>query len=175
MQLNFRPIKLEGDKLKAFQMTSDDLASRGFRFVYLEVLRPWGFFFYIDPEQTDKFIEEFYKGVPLAGIDESLPLQPKILGIVPAKKLSWQYHRRRSEIWRCVAGSYKVVISDNDQETEPKLIKLGEVVTIGQGQRHRIMGTDKWSIFAEIWQHTDPKNPSNEEDIIRLHDDFGRA
>jgi len=29
-------------------------------------------------------------------------------------------------------------------------------------------------LVAEIWQHTDPKHPSNEEDIVRLQDDFGR-
>jgi hypothetical protein len=27
---------------------------------------------------------------------------------------------------------------------------------------------------AEIWQHTDVNHPSDEEDIIRVQDDFGR-
>jgi mannose-6-phosphate isomerase len=27
---------------------------------------------------------------------------------------------------------------------------------------------------AEIWQHTDATYPSNEDDIIRVQDDFGR-
>jgi len=27
---------------------------------------------------------------------------------------------------------------------------------------------------AEIWQHTDKNNPSDEDDIIRVQDDFGR-
>ena len=30
------------------------------------------------------------------------------------------------------------------------------------------------SIVAEIWQHTDKNNPSDEEDIIRVQDNFGR-
>jgi hypothetical protein len=28
-------------------------------------------------------------------------------------------------------------------------------------------------IVAEIWQHTDLNQPSDEEDIVRLQDDFG--
>jgi hypothetical protein len=29
-------------------------------------------------------------------------------------------------------------------------------------------------MLAEIWQHTDDANPSNEDDIVRVQDDFGR-
>jgi mannose-6-phosphate isomerase len=29
-------------------------------------------------------------------------------------------------------------------------------------------------LIAEIWQHTDSENPSDEDDIIRVSDDFGR-
>jgi hypothetical protein len=29
-------------------------------------------------------------------------------------------------------------------------------------------------MVAEIWQHTDPNHPSDEDDIVRLQDDFGR-
>ncbi len=36
------------------------------------------------------------------------------------------------------------------------------------------MGLDTFGIVAEIWQHTDPTNPSEEDDIVRLQDDFGR-
>jgi hypothetical protein len=33
---------------------------------------------------------------------------------------------------------------------------------------------DKQAIIAEIWQHTDAAQPSDEEDIVRVQDDFGR-
>ena len=36
-----------------------------------------------------------------------------------------------------------------------------------------LIGLDNYSIVAEIWQHTDKNNPSDEEDIIRVQDDFG--
>ena len=32
-----------------------------------------------------------------------------------------------------------------------------------------------FAVVAEIWQHTDPEHPSDEDDIIRLQDDFGRS
>jgi len=29
-------------------------------------------------------------------------------------------------------------------------------------------------MIAEIWQHTDAAQPSDEDDIVRVQDDFGR-
>ncbi|NBC66802.1 MAG: hypothetical protein GVY07_14240 [Bacteroidetes bacterium] len=47
-------------------------------------------------------------------------------------------------------------------------------MTIEKGQRHRLIGLQNWGVVAEIWQHTDSSDPSDEEDIVRLDDDFGR-
>jgi mannose-6-phosphate isomerase len=43
-----------------------------------------------------------------------------------------------------------------------------------QGERHRLVGLEDWGVIAEIWQHTDASNPSDESDIVRVQDDFGR-
>jgi hypothetical protein len=43
-----------------------------------------------------------------------------------------------------------------------------------QGERHRLIGLDGWGIVAEIWQHTNAQQPSDEDDIVRVQDDFGR-
>jgi hypothetical protein len=51
---------------------------------------------------------------------------------------------------------------------------LKEIVRLNQGQRHRLVGLNSWGMIAEIWQHTDINNPSDEEDIVRVQDDFGR-
>jgi hypothetical protein len=40
--------------------------------------------------------------------------------------------------------------------------------------RHRLVGLDNWGVVTEIWQHTDVEHPSDESDIVRLQDDFGR-
>jgi len=54
------------------------------------------------------------------------------------------------------------------------LLEPGDSVELKQGERHRLIGLDQWGIVAEIWRHTDIENPSDEDDIVRLQDDFGR-
>lgn len=162
------------NKNEAFQKTADFLTGRGYEIVKLDLLRPWGFFFYIDSEQTKKFIQDFYGEAELIGIDTNLPLQPKILGIEPGKRLSWQYHHRRAEIWQCIVGPYGLITSETDEQPEPVTVSQGEIKSMACGVRHRGVGLDGWGIVAEIWQHTDPNNPSDEDDIIRLSDDFNR-
>jgi mannose-6-phosphate isomerase-like protein (cupin superfamily) len=103
-------------------------------------------------------------------------LSPKILVVAPGKRLSWQYHHHRSEIWKLIAGQAGVVISESDEEKELKAIAMGAIVKLKVGERHRLVGLPGgWGAVAEIWQHTDPLNPSNEDDIVRLQDDFNRT
>jgi len=70
-----------------------------------------------------------------------------------------------------VAG---IVISDTDEQTETENLEIGQVINLKCGERHRLVGTDGFGIVAEIWQHTDKNNPSDEDDIVRVQDDFGR-
>ena len=141
----------------------------------MDLGRPWGFYFYFDPDQTTKFTNEFFKGIDLEGIDASLPLQPKVLVFEPNKRVSWQYHNRRSEIWRCITEECQTSTSQSDEEGNPEIIKYGDVVNFTQGTRHRGGATKSgWGAVAEIWQHADPSHPSDEADIVRLQDDFGR-
>jgi hypothetical protein len=51
--------------------------------------------------------------------------------------------------------------------------RSGAQIKLNQGVRHRLVGLDDYGVVAEIWQHTDAV-PSDEEDIIRVQDDFGR-
>ena len=102
-------------------------------------------------------------------------LSPKILVVAPQKRLSWQYHHRRAEIWKLIGGSAGVVISDTDEENEAQHLQIGDIVQLKQGERHRLIGLEGWGIVAEIWRHTDANNPSDEDDIVRLQDDFGRG
>jgi mannose-6-phosphate isomerase len=162
------------DKLKVFQQATDILLSKHFRLIDIDAQRPWGFFLSVDESQASSFIKEFYGGADLKDIDSSLPLRPKFLGIAPAQRLSWQYHHRRSEVWRTLAGSYDLVTSQTDDEDTRKTIHEGEVIAIPQGMRHRAVGLDGWALIAEIWQHTDVADPSTEDDIVRVQDDFGR-
>ena len=94
--------------------------------------------------------------------------------VVPNKRLSWQYHHRRAKIWRCIGGEVGIATSLSDDEKEQLILKVGDKVKLQQGERHRLIGMEGWGIVAEIWQHTNAANPSDEDDIVRLQDDFGR-
>jgi mannose-6-phosphate isomerase-like protein (cupin superfamily) len=93
--------------------------------------------------------------------------------VKPKAKLSWQYHNRRAEIWQVYKGSVGIVQSETDVENEMQTYKPGNQIKLNQGVRHRLIGLDNYGIVAEIWQHTNAI-PSDEEDIIRVQDDFGR-
>ena len=66
--------------------------------------------------------------------------------------------------------------TDANGVTRDVIIEIceGDQITLTQGERHRLIGLDDYGVVAEIWQHTDKKNPSDEEDIVRVQDDFGR-
>lgn len=136
--------------------------------------RPWGGFFVIDEEQTEDFIRLFFPQLNKEELMIGNRLSPKILVVAPGKRLSWQYHHRRAEIWRVIGGHAGVITSDTDHETGLKHLALNETVVLKQGERHRLIGLDEYGVVAEIWQHTQPEHPSDEDDIVRLQDDFGR-
>ncbi len=71
-------------------------------------------------------------------------------------------------------GSAAIIRSDTDIENKIKVYNEGDQIILKQGKRHRLIGLNKTSVVAEIWQHTDANHPSDEEDIIRVQDDFGR-
>jgi mannose-6-phosphate isomerase len=137
--------------------------------------RPWGGFFVLDEAEAEKFISLYFPHLTKDDLTISGKLSPKILVVGPNKRLSWQYHHRRAEIWKLIGGVAGVVTSDTDHEKETTHLKIGDIVQLKKGERHRLIGLeDGWGIVAEIWQHTDAENPSNEDDIVRLQDDFGR-
>lgn len=164
----------EIDKKKAFNSVQNYIQSNALTVQDKDEDRPWGGFFVIDNESLVTFINLFFPGVDVNKNEKNQVLSPKVLLIQPEKRLSWQYHHRRSEVWKIVDGPVGIIISDDDSQTDVKSYKPGDVVTIEQGQRHRLVGLQGWGVVAEIWQHSDASNPSDEHDIVRLEDDFGR-
>lgn len=144
------------------------------RIRYKDMSRPWGGFFVIEEEDAEAFIKQFFNHLTKEQLTISGKLSPKFLLVEPGKKLSWQYHHRRAEIWKLIGGRAGVIKSDDDKEKEIIFLEPGDLVELKQGERHRLIGLDEWGILAEIWQHTDAVNPSDEDDIVRLQDDFGR-
>ena len=137
--------------------------------------RPWGGFFVIDETQADRFIQLYFPHLKATDLRIAGKLSPKILVVAPGQRLSWQYHHRRAEIWKLIGGRAGVVTSETDTEGVLKKLSMGEIIQLKQGERHRLIGLpDSWGVIAEIWQHTDAKSPSDENDIVRVQDDFGR-
>ncbi len=136
--------------------------------------RPWGGFFVIEENEAEKFISLYFPYFTREELNKSGKLSPKILVVAPKKRLSWQYHNRRAEIWKLIGGTAAVATSDTNEEKETQYLSIGDTIQLKQGERHRLIGLDAWGIIAEIWQHTDAANPSDEDDIVRIQDDFGR-
>ena len=159
---------------KAFDFTTELLKQLNFTIITEDLSRPWGGFYVIDEAQAVDFASTFFPEEDFEKLKISERLSPKILMVAPHKRLSWQYHHRRAEIWRCIDGEVAVATSHSDEEEDQHVLKIGDKIKLAQGQRHRLIGLDGWGIIAEIWQHTNAANPSDEDDIVRLQDDFGR-
>jgi mannose-6-phosphate isomerase len=136
--------------------------------------RPWGGFFTFGEERARDFLEIFFSERSHEILGRSGRLSPKILMVEPRKKLSWQYHHRRAEIWKSLHGNAGVFVSATDQPGPLLTLEEDNTIQIAQGQRHRLVGLETWGVIAEIWMHSDPDSPSDENDIVRLEDDFGR-
>ena len=162
------------DKESIFSKMIKLMKENGFRIASMDKNRPWGGFLVIDESQAKDFAQHFFPEENFEEIKLTQKLSPKILMVAPLKRLSWQYHHRRAEIWKCIKNDVNVCISDDDYEGEIISLTKGQKIKLRQGQRHRLIGKDTWGVIAEIWQHTDPNNPSDEEDIVRVQDDFGR-
>ncbi len=165
---------MDSERSIVFNKIEKEVEKLGFRIDKQDRQRPWGGFFVIDESQAPQFIATYFPHLSVADFAGFEKLSPKILLVAPNKRLSWQYHFRRSEIWKVVGGTAGVVTSDTDEQKDVKKLVLGDIIELQQGERHRLVGLDDWGIIAEIWQHTDPANPSDEDDIVRVQDDFGR-
>jgi len=149
----------------------------GFTVIELNDSKPWGAYFRFSNNDIHRFTEEFFPElVPFKLGEETsdIELSPKILLVSPGQRLSWQYHNRRGEIWSFLTdGAYHRSIDDH----EGRKIKAakGELVQFDVTERHRLVGVeDKYVIVAEIWRHTDHNHISDEDDIVRLQDDYNR-
>jgi mannose-6-phosphate isomerase len=166
--------KEEHTREEVFDDVCTFLTDRDFRIADFDQERPWGGFFVIDEEQAKDFIREFFPQLSPGDFNGFSKLSPKILLVAPGQRLSWQYHHRRSEIWKVIGGTAAIAVSDTDEESGSRVYSKGSIIELKKGERHRLIGTDHWGVIAEIWKHTDPDNPSDEDDIVRLQDDYGR-
>ncbi len=140
--------------------------------------KPWGGYYRLANKEAERFIGQFFPGLTMQeaclGLD-GVELSPKFLLVAPAQRLSWQFHDRRAERWRFLTkGAYNKSLTDDEGDVVH--VEPGHVVQFGQGERHRLCAydTEHFTLVAEIWQHVDPAHASDEDDIVRLQDDYTR-
>ena len=170
-------IQFDSAKEQFFDQFRQVIVSAGYEIAEEDCKKPWGAFFRISSAQADAFLHDFPFGITTEeahlGIADA-ELSPKILIVLPGQRLSWQYHNRRAERWVFLTpGAYRRSL--DDIESERFEASAGEVVQFGCNERHRLEGmSESIVLVAEIWQHSNPNAPSNEEDIVRLADDYKR-
>ena len=169
-----KPLLRSDSKSEIFNKIEDYLSEAGFSIVKMDQNRPWGGFFVLDESQIQKFQSTYFPDITLSEAQLAQKLSPKFLIVAPGARLSWQYHYRRAELWQLVFGDAGLIRSHTDEEHELVVMKLDETVSLGTGERHRLVGLDQWGVVAEIWVHQDPSNPSDEEDIVRISDVYNR-
>jgi mannose-6-phosphate isomerase len=138
-----------------------------------DMQRPWGGFIRLKNSDAEKFIDLYFANIKgqFASFEN---LSPKYLLVAPGQQLSWQYHYRRAEHWKVLEGKVGVKLSDSDNlPEETTTLQEGEMVQFPAEKRHRLIGLDDWGVVVEIWEHV-AEEPSDEDDIVRLQDNYGR-
>lgn len=171
--MHLETLQPQTPKTQAKQILLDYLDTHSLRVVEEDFEKPWGGYFRIHDDDLHHFIDLFFpEYVQLKHSEQKL--RPKILLVSAHTRLSWQYHFRRAEIWKVLFGPIGVMQNTTDEQTEPTWHHTNELIEHDTQIRHRLMGADNYGVVAEIWKHTDPMLSSEEDDIVRVQDDFGR-
>ena len=134
-------------RIENFSQAKERVDEMGFSVVSQEE-KPWGGYFTIDDEDLDLFLSTFF-GDSATGLTKSgLGLSPKILVVLPGKRLSWQYHDRRAELWPVFQGPVKIAESGTDEQPDPRVLNEGDTVNIPVGTRHRLIGSDGHGVLS---------------------------
>jgi len=96
---------------------------------------------------------------------ENKPCTVKLIYVNPNSRMSLQYHMNRSEFWRVVKGTATVEL-----DSENFILKEGDGLEIPRKAVHRLGSPDAGCVVMEI-----AYGNFDEQDIVRLEDDYSRA
>jgi len=176
-QLAHINLDITKDKIAITDQLEAIAQQNGYKVVDRNDSKPWGAYLRFASDGAEQFIKSFFPGLTLEEAQLGIAnaeLSPKFLLVSPGQRLSWQKHDRRAERWAFLTdGAYHK--SETDEQGEIVLVKAGDVVQFAKGERHRLVGIkESYGLVAEIWQHSDPANLSDEDDIVRIQDDYNR-
>lgn len=90
----------------------------------------------------------------------------KIITVSPGRRLSLQHHARRGELWQVLEGTVEVTLGHKTW-----LATQGELVWVRQGMLHRLSNPGRQTARVLEIAFGD----FDEEDIVRIEDDFDRT
>jgi len=100
---------------------------------------------------------------------EEKSFKVKKIKISLGERLSYQKHFKREEFWKIIKGKAEIFIEGNKS-----FLEVNESIIIKKGVLHRIKNIGKEPlIFIEI--QTGEDEYFEEDDIIRVEDDYGRV
>jgi mannose-6-phosphate isomerase len=132
--------------------------------------RPWGRFWTLyEPKMRSSMTELTHRDFVV-----------KILQLDPWQRTSLQYHEGRNEVMKCVGGSGIATIPDPERPNDLAVfdIVVGYVFIVPKKGRHRLEAKEDGLTMVEIWNpRSGPEAMGrlDEDDIVRLNDDYGRA
>jgi mannose-6-phosphate isomerase len=100
-------------------------------------------------------------------LDEGDGYKVKRIVVQPGRRLSYQTHEHRAELWNVVSGRATCVV-----DGEQVVAGVGESVRVEIGQPHRITNMD---VDALVIVEVQLGAYCGEDDICRLDDDYGRV
>lgn len=93
------------------------------------------------------------------------PVTVKTIFVKKGERLSLQYHTKRAEFWKIISGTPEVTIGASIMRA-----KVGDEFMVPEKTNHRIAAIDEDVLFFEI-----SYGDFDENDIVRIKDDYGRA
>ncbi len=139
-------ISRKGSSQKVKQVVSKLKKHTELHHVHLTGYRPWGTYTVLEDTEGYKI---------------------KKIVVKPGKRLSLQKHFHRNEHWIVVSGTATVQVGN-----EIKLLRPNESTYIKMGEIHRLGNEGKIPVVmieAQVGEYT------NEDDIVRIEDDFKRS
>ena len=112
-----------------------------------------------------EFVERPWGGFQV--LEEGPEYKVKRLVVEPGRRLSLQRHRFRAEHWVVIAGAPRVIVGGRARR-----LRARGTVSVPRGAWHRIENPGRVQVVLIEVQHG---SYLGEDDIIRRHDDFGRA
>ena len=156
-------------KNEIYTQVKDKIESNHLKISGEDFERPWGGFFKIADKSLNDFLNIYFDGRELPEETKDLALSPKFLVVEPGKKLSWQCHERRSELWRVVSGPVGIYKSLTDkQPVDMEIHNDSDVIEMELGTRHRRIRSGIAQLAA-CRVHTPEVGGSNPSPATRKH------